>query len=389
MSNEVAWDYTSGATLYFCRFQPNGDVFISDGSSDEIWGGGNDADDYDVGLVESGASGHFVGHFDTPANIANGSYRVTIYLQAGANPVDGDVAVAQGIIHWRGFTVNLDTVYSDLVIVDTNVDTINTNIGTPTALDGGSATLGSMLTKMADDNDGADFNAGRDSLNVIRTRGDLAWTTGVGATPTAVYTIDSIVRTVGDNDGGDDGDVNVVDGSYFSTGEVGAGTKLEVDAAFTATAITEDPVSVSIWGYYAGGGGHYQIVQAYNYTDSAYEEIGTIGNGSVVTLYQFAMNPQHINASTGAMAIKILHSAHTGVPTHALHIDKIIVATASISLLDSNVEAILEDTETTIPTQIADDVIGPDSDTLTDLSDQMDVLSAQGSQVTNIYGPGE
>lgn len=103
MSNEVSMDYTSGSTLYFCRFQPNGDVFISDGSSDEIWGaGGNDADDYDVGLVESGASGHYVGHFDAPGNIANGTYRVTVYLQAGGNPADADVAIAQGLIHWIG-----------------------------------------------------------------------------------------------------------------------------------------------------------------------------------------------------------------------------------------------------------------------------------------------
>jgi hypothetical protein len=55
----------------------------------------------------------------------------------------------------------------------------------PVALDGGGATIGGMLTKMADDNSGADFDAGTDSLQELRDRGDTAWTTGATA-PTAV-----------------------------------------------------------------------------------------------------------------------------------------------------------------------------------------------------------
>lgn len=58
--------------------------------------------------------------------------------------------------------------------VDAHLDTIETdagnaadNVGTAISLDGGTATLAGMLTKMADDNGGADFDAGTDSLNVI------------------------------------------------------------------------------------------------------------------------------------------------------------------------------------------------------------------------------
>lgn len=58
------------------------------------------------------------------------------------------------------------------IIADTVV------IGTAAALDGGAATVGGMLTKMADDNGGADFDAGTDSLEKIRNRGDSAWTSG-------------------------------------------------------------------------------------------------------------------------------------------------------------------------------------------------------------------
>ena len=39
----------------------------------------------------------------------------------------------------------------------------------------------------------------------------------------------------------------------------------------------------------------------------------------------------------------------------------------------------------TLNTQIEDDVIGGDGDTLETLSDQLDVLSAQGSRVLNRY----
>lgn len=41
------------------------------------------------------------------------------------------------------------------------------NIGTPVALDGGAATVGGMLTKMADDNGGATFDATNDSLHEL------------------------------------------------------------------------------------------------------------------------------------------------------------------------------------------------------------------------------
>jgi len=48
-----------------------------------------------------------------------------------------------------------------------DINTLVTYVGTPIALDGGSATLGSMLTKIADDNGGADFDATTDSLEKL------------------------------------------------------------------------------------------------------------------------------------------------------------------------------------------------------------------------------
>jgi len=78
-------------------------VFITDGSSTETWGdSGHDADDYDVTMTENGSGGHYVGSFDADGNIAEGTYRVAFYLQAGANPADTDELIGQTIFSWDG-----------------------------------------------------------------------------------------------------------------------------------------------------------------------------------------------------------------------------------------------------------------------------------------------
>ena len=111
MANEVYHNWETGATLYFCAFQLDGNVFLSGGASDEVWGaGGNDADNYDETMTEDGAGGHYVGTFDT--SIATGVYRVTVFLQDGVSPDDTDIPIGQGEIYWSGtaefnpFTLN-------------------------------------------------------------------------------------------------------------------------------------------------------------------------------------------------------------------------------------------------------------------------------------------
>jgi hypothetical protein len=103
MANEITHNFLTGQTLYACRFQADGDVFITDGSSDEVWGtGGRDADDYDVAMTEEDSSGHYKADFDASGNIGEGVYYVTVYLQSGASPADSDVAISQGMMNWNG-----------------------------------------------------------------------------------------------------------------------------------------------------------------------------------------------------------------------------------------------------------------------------------------------
>jgi hypothetical protein len=137
MADELTYNASTGQTFYACRFQQNGDVFLTDGSSDEVWGtGGRDADDYDVQMTEEDSCGHYKAAFDASSNIGAGVYQVVIYKQGGANPVDADPPMAQGEIYWDGtaevniYTLrsDLNTVISDLTIVDSNLDTANSDI---------------------------------------------------------------------------------------------------------------------------------------------------------------------------------------------------------------------------------------------------------------------
>lgn len=123
MADEITHNATTGLTLYFCMFQQDGDVFLTGGASDEVWGtGGRDADDYDEAMTEEASCGHYKG--SVAGGVGAGVYQVVVYLQAGANPADADVAVAQGEIYWDG------SAEINLSIIDTVVDAILVDTGT-------------------------------------------------------------------------------------------------------------------------------------------------------------------------------------------------------------------------------------------------------------------
>jgi len=122
MANELTHNSATGLNFYACRFQTDGDVFITDGSADEVWAtGGHTADDYDVAMTEEASSGHYKADFDAGTNIGAGVYQVVIYLRVGANPADSDPPVAQGEIYWDG------TAEINESVIDTVVDTILTD----------------------------------------------------------------------------------------------------------------------------------------------------------------------------------------------------------------------------------------------------------------------
>lgn len=101
MPGEIVHNAETGQILYFSVFQLNGDVFLTGGDSDEVWGtGGRIAADYDEAMTENAPDGHYIGDF--PAAISTGVYTVTVYIQAGGSPADSDLADAQGTMYWDG-----------------------------------------------------------------------------------------------------------------------------------------------------------------------------------------------------------------------------------------------------------------------------------------------
>ena len=100
MANEIHVNYASGNTLYAVVRNDVGDVWHVAGQTFEVWGtGGRTADDYDLSLTDKSGS-RYVGDFDS--NIQAGRYSVQVFLQAGANPADGDTLVASEEILWSG-----------------------------------------------------------------------------------------------------------------------------------------------------------------------------------------------------------------------------------------------------------------------------------------------
>jgi hypothetical protein len=100
MANEIHADYASGNTLYAVVRNGTGAVWHPTGQTFEAWGtGGRTADDYHISLGDKSGS-RYVGDFD--ADIPAGRYSVQVFLQAGANPADGDSLVAGYEIMWSG-----------------------------------------------------------------------------------------------------------------------------------------------------------------------------------------------------------------------------------------------------------------------------------------------
>jgi len=101
MANEIYANYSSDNMLYTAVRNREGSVWYVAGQSFEAWGtSGRDADDYDIALTDKGGA-RYVGDFPI-AITGTGRYGIQVFLQAGANPADGDELVASREIVWSG-----------------------------------------------------------------------------------------------------------------------------------------------------------------------------------------------------------------------------------------------------------------------------------------------
>ena len=166
--------HTAGLTVYFRFIDPSNDKVFD--FNDDTW----------AANVGAATTPKLSGTEKTDFGDADQSYYIGSYdfsdLNATTTAIEiiiqamDDLATDEIITEAEAFVV------SGVLLIRTDALAA---IGTPVALDGGSATIAGMLTKLADDNDGGDFDAATDSQEAI------ANTVGVAGTgyPTATITI--------------------------------------------------------------------------------------------------------------------------------------------------------------------------------------------------------
>lgn len=137
MPNEIYDSFEEGNTLYALIWRKTDDkvydVVAGSGTFDTY----TDADigDYDLPLSNIVDSNYYT--VDFPAGIAEGIYRVQIFLQAAGSPhEDNDREIAHGEINWDGtdeitistVTVDVGDVISDISDLDTKIDLVLTEL---------------------------------------------------------------------------------------------------------------------------------------------------------------------------------------------------------------------------------------------------------------------
>ena len=229
-------------------------------------------------------------------------------------------------------------------------------VGTPAALDGGAATLGGMLTKMADDNGGADFDAGTDSLQEVRDHiGDGTNLTEAGGTGDQLTEILASVAGIGtaggaalntdcatDNYGGG------IAGVTSGTTKVGTQTNSYTDTSFlggNAHIMTHDTQVVDIVYQFLGGGGTSPVeivwtgclnpindtatVQAWKHTTNAWETIGTIAGQTSTTAFaqkNFTLYARHMGTSAAELGKVYLRILSAAAYNHILRTDQVYLS---------------------------------------------------------------
>lgn len=213
---------------------------------------------------------------------------------------------------------------------------IKTAIGTPVALDSGTASLSGMLTKIADDNGGATFDATNDSLNkissAVQASGPVAMTAsgnGTIDTGTLLTGNDWLGQPYGANATATRTQNGGSSGAYWGI-TTNAGV-IQVTIPFDAAATGKLANSVRVIGHYhvhASASGKYVNVRAYNYKMAAYETISTATtrmNGTTTDTdqtYTYALSVDHMS-TTGLASIQFVGSDTTA--TSELRLDYVAV----------------------------------------------------------------
>ena len=217
-------------------------------------------------------------------------------------------------------------------------------IGTPVALNGGTATLAGMLTKMADDNGGASFASATDSLNKLST------TVVAGTTSTVNANAD--VETTGTLISGTYASTYLSNNVYWITAPVTpavaeSGTLLSpfglnVNLKYTLTS-SQTINSVTIRGFFNAAASRFCNVYAYNYATTSWDmlsdSVTRMNNATTNQTYTYGLTGAHVKPDAGGdgqYSVRIGFKSPSTTTGDRLQIDQCVVniTTAGASASD-------------------------------------------------------
>jgi len=337
---DIFVNYASGNTLYAVVFNSAGQVNVAESSDFEDWGtSGHDADDYDYTISEVGTGGGvYVAEF--PAYIPSaGRYRVAVFLQAGANPADGDMLIGAGVIVWDssrevfGFATDGGLFDEAAVDVKTVVDQSLSDYGANEKIDAVKAETALILE-----------DTGTTLPGLI-----------VAAAPVEnVPNEDSIVNT------GSEGTTSYTDCAsdnedWWEITDAAAAENeptIDVTCAFNIGS-SNIPIALAISGYFnrSGAGGYVVEIYAYNYVSETWDKLSTgtktteMRDNSSNKIYEFSLNGSYMATITegdntkGDVKIRFQSTRLENEGGDVLYLDYVTVSSISIGALSPEVVA--------------------------------------------------
>lgn len=208
-------------------------------------------------------------------------------------------------------------------------------LGTPIALNGGTATIAGMLTKMVDDNGGASFVSATDSLNKLSTT--------VVAGTTSTVNANANTETTGTLVSGTSASTYLSNNVSWTTAPVTpavaeSGTLLSpfglnVNLKYTLTA-SQTINSVTIRGYFqnATGSARYCNVYAYNYATSSWDMLSDsstrMNHATSNQPYTYGLTGQHVKPDAGGdgqYSVRIGFKSPSVTTGDRLNVDQCVV----------------------------------------------------------------
>jgi hypothetical protein len=297
--------------------------------------------------------------FENSATVVHGTSTVLwANLLSGDLQVNNSTATCFTSLAWTNGSLVIDTSCTDAFLFKVSrlfASDITNNSGLTIALD--TTYPASLDMSTSETNIIAEVNANEVKIDAL----------SLASVPTE-YVPTSATRVLGDDDGNTYTVLAVTDGTFMTTGETATG--LEVEVAISATDILLKPTHVSIVGFYNSNTASHRVdVFAYNYVTLAWDMKTVLEDRIGIASYSVPLNTDNQHASTGEMKLRFLHNVVGGYNTnHYLSLDSVTwskIATnvelaqnisqllANQQVMSVDVESILEDTNSTIPTQIS------------------------------------